>query len=398
MKLIERNYYLQRLADVKNIPDIKVITGIRRCGKSKLMDAFSSIVEHEKNSHVVRINLNQKKYEKLLNADALYDYIHANFDENCVNYLFIDEIQLCKGFERVINSIYEEELYDIYITGSNAFLLSSDLATLFGGRVCEISLYPFSFKEYLDYFETEDLDAAFDSYLKTGGMAGAYLYRKEEDAKKYISGIFKTTIVRDIVTKYRIENDNLLIMISNFLMDNVGSETSIRNVANKLTSSTYKTNDKTVGSYIDYLCKSFMFYPLQRYDIKGKKYLESDKKYYLADLSFRFAELGTKRSDYGHLYENIVALELLRRGYEVYVGKLYTKEVDFVAVRNGLKTYIQVSDDLSNEDTFKREISPLLSIRDAFPKMIIARTRHEIMHHEGIEIADISRWLVGSQN
>ena len=277
-------------------------------------------------------------------------------------------------------------------------MLSSDLATLFGGRVCEISLYPFSFKEYLDYFETEDLDAAFDSYLKTGGMAGAYLYRNEEDAKKYISGIFKATIVRDIVTKYRIENDNLLIMISNFLMDNVGSETSIRNVANKLTSSTYKTNDKTVGSYIDYLCKSFMFYPLQRYDIKGKKYLESDKKYYLADLSFRFAELGTKRSDYGHLYENIVALELLRRGYEVYVGKLYTKEVDFVAVRNGLKTYIQVSDDLSNEDTFKREISPLLSIRDAFPKMIIARTRHEIMHHEGIEIADISRWLVGSQN
>ena len=199
----------------------------------------------------MRINLNQKKYEKLLNADALYDYIHANFDENCVNYLFIDEIQLCKGFERVINSIYEEELYDIYITGSNAFLLSSDLATLFGGRVCEISLYPFSFKEYLDYFETEDLDAAFDSYLKTGGMAGAYLYRKEEDAKKYISGIFKATIVRDIVTKYRIENDNLLIMINNFLMDNVGSETSIRNVANKLTSSTYKTNDKTVGSYID---------------------------------------------------------------------------------------------------------------------------------------------------
>lgn len=398
MKLIRRNYYLQRLADVRNIPDIKVITGIRRCGKSKLMDAFSSIVEKEEGSNIVRINLNQKKYEKLLDADAMYDYIQAGFDKNHVNYLFIDEIQLCKGFERVISSIHDEELFDIYITGSNAFLLSSDLATLFGGRVCEIRLYPFSFKEYLDYFPEKNVDQAFENYFKAGGMAGSYLYRKEVDANNYISGIFKATIVRDIVTKYRIENENLLVMISNFLMDNVGSETSIRNIAGKLSSGTYKTNDKTVGSYIDYLCKSFMFYPVQRYDIRGKKYLESDKKYYLADLSFRYAELGTRRADYGHLYENIVAIELLRRGYEVYVGKLYSKEIDFVAVKNGRKIYIQVADDISADETFRREISPLLSVKDAFPRMVIARTRHDAMDHEGIEIVDIARWLAGSQN
>ncbi len=397
MKLIERESYIHRLLDVKNVPDIKVITGIRRCGKSKLMDAFSTIIEKEDNANIVRINLNQKKFEKLLNPDSLYDYIQTAYKAECVNYLFIDEIQLCDGFERVINSIHEEELYDIYITGSNAFLLSGDLATLFGGRVCEISLYPFSFSEYINYYPSKDLDESFDNFFKVGGMSGSYLYRNENDAKKYIGSIFKATIVRDIVTKYRIENEDLLLMISNFLMDNIGSETSVRNVASKLTSSTYKTNDKTVGAYIDYLCKSFLFYPIKRYDIKRKKYLESDKKYYLADLSFRFAELGSKSADYGHLYENMVALELLRRGYEVYVGKLYTREIDFIAIKDGRKTYIQVADDITKEETFKREISPLLSIQDAFPKMLIARTKHENMQHEGIEIVDIARWLIGSQ-
>ena len=304
---------------------------------------------------------------------------------------------MCDGFERVINSIYEEELYDIYLTGSNAFLLSSDLATLFGGRVFEVKLYPFSFNEYLKYFPSDNVDVAFDDYVKKGGMAGSYLYKTDEDARKYINGIYRTTITKDIVTKFKIENEDLLVMIGNFLMDNVGNQTSIRNVASKLTSGTYKTNDKTVGAYIDYLCRSFLFYPIQRYDIKGKKYLEADKKYYLSDLSFRFSELGTKDADYGHLYENIVALELLRRGYEVYVGKLYEKEVDFVAIKEGEKLYIQVSDDISREETFKRELAPLLSIKDAYPKMIIARTKHDETQHDGIRIVDIARWLSTSQ-
>ena len=190
------------------------------------------------------------------------------------------------------------------------------------------------------------IDEAFDSYVKKGGMAGSYLYKTEEDARQYVNGIYRTTITKDIVRKFKIENEDLLIMIGNYLMDNVGNQTSIRNVASKLTSGTYKTNDKTVGAYINYLCRSFLFYPIQRYDIKGKRYLESDKKYYLSDLAFRFSEIGTKNADYGHLYENIVAIELLRRGYEVYVGKLYEKEVDFVAIKEGEKVYIQVSDDI----------------------------------------------------
>ena len=397
MKLIERKYYLDQLLSVKGIPDIKVITGVRRCGKSKLMDAFIDTFKNDSSANIVRIKLNLKKFEKLLNPDALYDYIEKNHNPGADNYLFIDEIRLCEGFERVINSLYEEGIYDIYLTGSNAFLLSSDLATLFGGRVYEIDLYPFSFKEYLAYYPSKDIDNAFDSFVTKGGMSGSYLYKTDIEARKYVNNIYRTTITKDIITKFHIENEDLLIMIGNFLMDNVGNQTSIRNVASKLTSGTYKTNDKTVGAYIDYFCRSFLFYPIQRYDIKGKRYLESDKKYYVSDLSFRFSEIGTKDADYGHLYENIIAIELLRRGYEVYVGKLYDKEIDFVAIKEGVKTYIQVSDDITRDETFKREVSPLLSIKDAYPKILIARTKHDETQHEGIRIIDIARWLSASQ-
>ena len=393
MKLIERKKYLNTLIDVVNTPEIKVITGVRRSGKSKLLDAFYDYLTTLNNVNIIRIKLNLKKYEKLLNPEKLYNYINKNYKEGITNFLLIDEIQLCIGFENIINSLHEEERFDIYLTGSNAFLLSSDLATLFGGRVFEISMYPFSFKEFLAYYDYKDINIAFDDYVVKGGMAGSYLYKNQKDAYKYIEGIYKTTIVKDIVSKYKIENENLLKMIAEFLMDNLGNITSIRNLSNCLTSNTYKTNDKTVGSYLDYLCKSFMFYPLSRYDIKGKKYLESEKKYCLVDTSFRYATIGTKDADYGHLYENIVALELLRRGYEVYVGVLYEKEIDYVAIKDGIKTYIQVSDDISNKETFDREVKPLLSIKDAYPKVLIARTKHPESHHEGIKIIDIAEWL-----
>lgn len=395
MKLIERKSYLNQLINVMNTPDIKVITGVRRCGKSKLMDAFISYVQKQSaNNNVIRIKLNLKEFEALKIGDNLYKYIDARYTAEKQNFLFIDEVQLCDGFETVINSLYEEERFNIFLTGSNAFLLSSDLATLFGGRVFEISLYPFSFSEYLLYYPQSDIDDAFDKYVITGGMAGSYLYRNSADSRKYLSNIVRTTITKDIVKKFKIENEDLLNMIVDFLMDNIGSKTSIRNIANALTSNTYKTNDKTCGAYIDYICRSFLFYPFKRYDVKGKRYLESDKKYYLADLSFRFAVIGTKNADYGHLYENLVAIELLRRGYEVYVGQLGEKEVDFVAVKDGYKTYIQVCDDISREETLKREISPLLAIKDAYPKIIIARTKHPESQVEGIRIIDIARWLI----
>ncbi len=394
MKIIQRSNYLNRMINLIDTPDIKVITGIRRSGKSFLLDAFYDYLISNNKGNVIRIKLNLKQYESLLNKENLYKYIDEHYVEGINNYLLIDEIQLCDGFERIINSLHEEQRFDIYLTGSNAFLLSSDLATLFGGRVFEISMFPFSYEEFLQYYNRTDKYDAFDDYVIQGGMSGSYLYKNKEDANKYIEGIYKTTIVKDIVKKYKIENEDLLISIANFLMDNLGSRTSIRNLANCLTSKTYKTNDKTVGSYVDYLCKSFLFYPLKRFDIKGKKYLESDKKYILVDTSFRYATLGTKDADYGHLYENIVAIELLRRGYEVYVGILNDKEVDYVAIKNGVKLYIQVSDDITRNETFKREISPLLSIKDAYSKILIARTKHPESQYEGIRIIDISDWLL----
>lgn len=398
MKLIERTSYLDQLKNVMRTPDIKVITGVRRSGKSKLMDAFIEHIEKTvKDKNIIRVKLNLKKFEFLKNGDSLYRFIDENYVEGTTNFLFIDEVQLCEGFETVVNSLYEEERFDIYLTGSNAFLLSSDLATLFGGRVFEIGMFPFSFIEYLQYFPQNDVNAAFDNFVVQGGMAGSYLYKNQADTRKYLNGIVRTTITKDIVKKFKIENEPLLNMIVDFLMDNVGSKTSVRNIANSLTSNTYRTNDKTCGAYLDYLCKSFLFYPFTRYDVKGKRYLESDKKYYVADLSLRYATIGTKNADYGHLYENIVAIELLRRGYEVYVGQLGERKIDFVAIKEGVKTYIQVCDDISREDTLKREITPLLSVRDAYPKMIIARTKHPESQVEGIKIIDIAEWLLNSQ-
>lgn len=396
MKLIQRPYYLDNLISVKDVPDIKIITGVRRSGKSKLLDAFYDyLVSDNTKKNIIRIKLNLKKHEKLLNPDELYKYVDELYVEGVTNYLIIDEIQQCVGFERIINSLHEEERFDIYLSGSNAFMLSSDLATLFGGRYFDLKMYPFSIREFNIYFDNKDPISSFDDYVVKGGMSGSYLYRTQKDAYEYINGIYKKTISRDIVQRFKIENEQLLIMVADFLMDNIGNKTSIRNIANSLTSNTYKTNHKTVSSYIDCLCKSFLFYPFTRYDIKGTKFLESDKKYYLADLSFRFANIGTKNMDYGRLYENLVAIELLRRGYEVYVGVLYKKEIDFVAMKDGYKYYIQVSDDISREDTFKREVEPLLKIKDAYPKMLIARTKHPESQYEGIRIVDIGEWLNG---
>ncbi len=393
MKLIYRDSYIEQLKSVMHVPDIKVITGIRRSGKSKLMDAFSDYLSSQNNANVIRIRLNIREFSALTDPDALYDYVTSQYQQDKTNYLLIDEVQMCTGFEKVIESLHEEEKYDIYITGSNAFLLSSDLATLFGGRVFDVKVYPFSFAEYLKYYPSNDLDKAFDEYVIEGGMSGSYLYPKQEDARKYVKSLTRTTIIKDVVTKYKLENEVLLNMIVDYLADTIGNKTSIRNIANCLTSNSYKTNDKTCGTYVNLLCNSFLFYPFSRYDIKGKKYLESDKKYYLADLSFRYALLGTKNTDYGFLYENLVAIELLRRNYEVYVGCLYQKEIDFVAIKDGQKIYIQVSDDISRKETLDRELSPLFSIKDAYPKVLLARTKHPDSQVEGVKIIDIARWL-----
>ncbi|MBR5032692.1 MAG: ATP-binding protein [Treponema sp.] len=398
MKLITRDFYLDKLKNVIGTPDIKVITGIRRSGKSKLMEAFIDFVNAaDKKANIIHINYNLFEFNNIKTAAELNKYVEQKYKKSKNNFLLIDEVQLCEDFEKAINSFHASEKYDIYISGSNAFLLSSDLATLFTGRVFEIKVFPFSFFEYQKYFSYSDIDKAFDSFVKEGGMSGSYVYKGSEEKYAYIREVFDTLITRDIEQKYKIKNETLLLKLNDFLLDNISTEVSIRKVANTLTSNYEKTNDKTVGSYLNYLCNAFAFYKVRRYDIHGKKYLASQDKYYLADHSFKYAKLGTKNLDFGRIYENIIALELIRRGYEVYAGVLYKKEIDFVAIKQNEKIYIQVSDDISNETTFVREITPLLSIKDAFPKVIIARTKHEEYTHDGVIVKDIARWLLEKQ-
>lgn len=395
MKIIDRDMYLNTMIRVIDTPDIKVITGVRRSGKSKLLELFKKYIEKNiDNSNIIHINYNLKKFDNLLIGDKLYNYIDDNFDENKENYVLIDEIQKCNGFEDVINSIHAEEKYHIYITGSNAFLLSSDLATLFTGRTFEIKIYPFSFEEYMKYFNYDNQYLAFNTFMQDGGMSGSYLYKELVDKNNYLSDIYNTLILRDIVQKYNIKNKDLLKKLSDYLLDNVSNLTSSTKIENLLKSSNQTADHKTIAKYIEYLCNAYAFYKVRRYDIKGKKYLNTQDKYYLVDTSFRRAILGRKNEDYGRILENIVAIELLRRGYEIYVGNLYEKEVDFVAIKNDEQIYIQVTDNLESEKVLNREITPLLNIRDGYKKIIIAKLNHEGYIKEGIEIIDIADWLL----
>ena len=395
MKLIERKHYLEKLTNVIGTPDIKVITGVRRSGKSKLLEAFKEYIEEKVEDHnIIHINFNLPEYDNLLEYRPLYDYINSKYEKDKQNFVLIDEVQMCADFEKSINGLHASEKFDIYITGSNAFLLSSDLATLFTGRTFEIKVFPFSFAEYMQYFNYSDKYTAIDKYMLEGGMSGSYLYKDNEAKYDYIADVFNTLIVRDIRKKYKIRNMQLMDRIVDFLMDNIANLSSARSITNTLSGIKEKVNHITVSSYIQYLCNAFAFYKIRRYDIKGKKYLSSNDKYYLSDHTFRYAKLGTKNMDYGRMLENIVAIELLRRGYEVYAGVLYKKEIDFVAIKRNEKIYIQVSDNISDEKTFEREVSPLLQIKDAYPKMVIARTRYDEYQYEGIKIIDIADWLL----
>lgn len=396
MKLIERTTYMEKLRGVEGTPDIKVLTGIRRSGKSKLMEAFMADVTHrDPTANVIHINFNRTDTEPLREYHALESHVEGRFRPGVANLLMIDEVQMCEGFERAINSLHASEKYDIYITGSDAFLLSSDLATLFTGRTFEIRVYPFSFAEYIIYHGSTGLQDSLDDYLRDGGMPGSYVYSSLEDRYDYVAEIYSTLIARDILQKYKIRNAPLLDRINDYLMDNTSNAFSLRNASDALNRGGLDVNDKTVGSYIGYLCAAYAFYRVRRYDIRGKRYLASQDKYYLADHSFRRARLGSRYLDYCRIYENMVAIELMRRGYEVYVGKLYQKEIDFVAIRRSEKIYLQVSDDITSPSTFEREVSPLLSIKDAYPKYLIARTRHEPSVYQGIQVIDLAEWLKG---
>lgn len=395
MKIIYRSQYMERLKNLIGTPDIKIITGMRRSGKSEILRALKKeIYEIDKSSNIIVIDYANLKFDDLKDYKKLYEYVEEKYIDNVHNVLLIDEVQLCKKFELAINSFHNSKKYDIYITGSNAFLLSSDLATLFTGRFIEVPIYPFSFKEYCQYFELDGDMKDLQKYLVEGGMSGSYLYKDKNDAIQYIKDIYITSVKRDLVDKYRITEEALLDTLTEYLMDNASNLTTANNISNTLKSNKIPTNHVTVKNYLKYLCSAFLFYKVKRYDVRGKKYLATNEKYYLVDTSFRFAILGTRNMEYGRMYENIVAIELLRRGYDIYVGKLYQKEIDFVAFKNNEKFYIQVSDNISEKETLQRKLNPLISAKDAYPKMLLANTGHGAYDIEGIKIMDLSEWLL----
>ncbi|MGN0262144.1 MAG: ATP-binding protein [Eggerthellaceae bacterium] len=400
MTKIYRATYMERLHSLAGTRDIKVITGMRRSGKSELMKAFAAeTAKADPRSNNVFIDLLDLDNENLLEYHALHNAIVNSHREGLNNRLFIDEVQICDGFEKAINSIHSRGGWDIYLTGSNAFLLSSDLATLFTGRHREIHILPFSFLEYREFFGNgKSIDDDFDEFVRRGGLAGSYEYSNISESYGYIRDVYRTILTRDLVQKYSLPDTAVLERLAEYLMDNAGNLNSPNNIANILDSNKISTNHVTVGRYISYLRDAFVFYEAKRFDIKGKKYLSTQAKHYICDTGMRYAVLGTRNMDWGRMYENVVFLELLRRGFEVYVGKLYQKEIDFVAKKESEVIHIQVSDDITSQKTLERELAPLLSIKDAHPKLLIARTKHEEYSVEGVRIMDIARWLLGEQS
>lgn len=390
-----RRKYLDDIIRTIGTEDIKVITGVRRSGKSFLLDDFKKyVIENVKDASIISFDLSSLKYEELREYHALNDYVEKHYVNNKRNFLFIDEVQMCKGFELALNSLHASRKYDIYITGSNAFLAGSDLATLFVGRTYTIEVYPFSFAEFMRYFNYQDRYEAFDRYVREGGMSGSYEYQTLEDKYGYLRETYDTLIVRDIEEKHGVKNVAVMDRLSDFLMDNASKPTSTRNITNTLISNKIEASNKTIAEYVKYLCEAYAFYKVRRYDIKGKRYLTSTDKYYLSDHAFRYAKLGTKVANFGDTYENIVAIELMRRGYEVYVGAMRNSEIDFVAIKDGEKLYIQVSYLIIEWETMEREVAPLINIPGGYQKLLIAGTRQSEMQYEGIRIVDIADWLL----
>ena len=390
-----RRKYLDDIIRTIGTEDIKVITGVRRSGKSFLLDDFKKyVIENVKEANIISFDLSSLKYEELREYHALNDYVEKHYVNNKRNFLFIDEVQMCKGFELALNSLHASRKYDIYITGSDAFLAGSDLATLFVGRTYTIEVYPFSFAEFMRYFNYQDRYEAFDKYVREGGMSGSYEYRTLEDKYGYLRETYDTLIVRDIEEKHGVKNVAVMDRLSDFLMDNASKPTSTRNITNTLISNKIEASNKTIAEYVKYLCEAYAFYKVRRYDIKGKRYLTSTDKYYLSDHAFRYAKLGTKVANFGDTYENIVAIELMRSGYEVYVGAMRDSEIDFVAIKDGEKLYIQVSYLIIERETMEREVAPLINIPGGYQKLLIAGTRQSEMQYEGIRIVDIADWLL----
>ena len=404
--MIQRKEFLNELIKWKNEKVIKVITGMRRAGKSTLLMQYQDYLRQSgvEENRIVSINFEELEYEELCDYRKLYDYIKDRLIEGKTTYIFLDEIQKVKDFEKVIDSIYVKSGTDIYITGSNAYFLSGNLATYLTGRYVEILVLPFSFKEYKEVVN-KDNEGAFSDYMKYGGLPFLTLMEKDIDkAYTYLEGIYNTVIVKDIedrinlqITdsdKRKIYDISLLKLIAKYLASVVGSPVSVRSITNYIVSSGRKVSQNTVSDYVEALKEAFIFYEVSRFDIVGKQILSSNKKYYIVDLGLRNYILPRKSYDLGFSVENIVYFELLRWGYNVNIGKQDKEEVDFIAVKNGIITYIQVTADMTAKETFEREIRPLNMIKDNYKKIILTLDKFTLGDYAGIQVKNLIEWLL----
>lgn len=388
------------LWDWKDKKVIKVVTGVRRCGKSTLLSQFKSEVEKVGECNTVSINFDDLENEFLCDYHVLYQHLMEKITDRLMNYIFLDEIQLVPQFEKVVNSLFLKENVDIYITGSNAYMLSGEIATLLSGRYVEIKMLPFSFAEYAqfkrDFLKKEVAadETLYNEYVSLGGFPYVASISNDKNlVRDYIRGIYSTIVLKDIIQRKKLSDSDVLEKVCKFTLSNVGNLISSKKVSDTLTSGGRKTSPATVENCYNALTESYLFYKATRYDIKGKEFLKSLEKYYAVDMGLRFFMLGIRTSDDGFILENVVFLELLRRGYEVYVGKYNDFEIDFVAKKDGLTEYYQVALSVRGQDTLERELRPFRLIKDNYPKFLITLDNSNDIDHDGITQVYAVKWL-----
>lgn len=399
MKRIERKEYLDKLIALKDKNIIKVITGVRRCGKSTLMEIFQDYLKEQgiEEERIVAINLEDYDFFELRQPAKLHSYIKERLSKDKMTYVFIDEIQHCENFPDVVDSLYLKKNVDLYLTGSNAYMLSSEIATLISGRYIEIPMLPLSFKEYVSSTGGEnDLSKKYLSYIENSSFPYAVeLAGQPKEIKDYLEGIYNTIVIKDISSRKKVQDTMMLESVARFVFYNIGNPLSTKKIADTMTSDGKKIDVKTVEKYLAGLLESFILYQAKRYNIKGKQYLKTLEKYYVVDIGLRYMLLGTRGTDVGHILENVIYLELLRRGYEVYVGKVDDLEVDFVAMEQKRTIYFQVAATVRDEETLKRELNPLQKISDHYQKFILTLDEDPEADYEGIRRVNALDWLMG---
>ena len=396
--MIERQEYLETLIRFKDKELIKIVTGIRRCGKSTLLEIYRNYLLKNgiSKEQIISINLEDLTYGFIQNYMDLYNYINEKLLDDKMNYVFIDEVQIISEFQKAVDSLYIKKNVDLYITGSNAKLLSSELSTLLSGRYIEIKMLPLSFKEFQKATGIDNLDALYRKYISTGSFPYTLKLGNEDDVSLYLSGLYNDVIIKDVMVRKNIADESMLKSVANFALDNIGNIMSVNNISNTMTSDGRSINVRTVEKYLDGFIESFFLYKVGRYDIKRKQYLKTGEKYYVSDLGLRYFILGRKLGDRGHILENIVYLELIRRGYEVYIGKVDDYEVDFVALNTKGRIYVQVCETLRDNEgkTLSRELNSLKKINDNYKKIILTYDNLPVSNEEGIVIQNVLEWLM----